>query len=59
MHQKRSSAIVTTYSVIWCLLCSVLVAPAQDVPSTPPEPAQVQIIELLRVPELEAGCCMS
>jgi hypothetical protein len=55
MHQKPESRIVKTCSVICCLLCSVLVAPSQDVPGTPLEPAQVQIIEALHVPELEAG----
>ncbi|HET6936843.1 MAG TPA: hypothetical protein VFI72_18510 [Candidatus Angelobacter sp.] len=52
---KNSNRIVTTCSVICCLICSVLAAPAQDVPATAPEPAQVQIIEALHVPELEAG----
>ena len=55
MQQKRKSRIVKTCFVICCLLCSVLLAPAQDVPTTAPEPAQVQIIEVLHVPELETG----
>lgn len=54
MHPKRNSRIAQTCSVITLLLCA-LVLPAQDVPATASAPAQVQIIEVLRIPELEAG----
>ena len=44
-----------TCSVIAWLLCCALGAPAQTVPAAAPGPAQAQIIEVLHVPELEAG----
>jgi hypothetical protein len=55
MHQKRNNRILAACSVIGWLLCGVLAAPAQGVPATQTLPAQGQIIEVLHVPELEAG----
>ena len=51
---KRSNRMATTWPAVCCLLCGALLA-AQDVPATTPEPGQIQIIEALHVPELEAG----
>lgn len=55
MHQKRNSRILAACSAIGWLLCGVLAAPAQSVPATHTVPAQGKIIEVLHVPELEAG----
>lgn len=50
MHQKRNSRILAACAMIGWLLCGVLAAPAQSVPAV-----QGKIIEVLHVPELEAG----
>jgi hypothetical protein len=55
MHQAKNIGILTTCSALCWLLWGVLAAAAQAVPATAAEPAQAQIIEILHVPELEAG----
>jgi tetratricopeptide (TPR) repeat protein len=57
MHPERNNGILKIFSVIGSLLCGVLAASALAVPATPADGRQVQtqIVEILHVPELEAG----
>ncbi len=50
----QNCSFAMTRSVICCLLCGALVAPALAVAATPADGRQAQI-EALQVPELDAG----
>lgn len=54
MGQRRNGRIVKIRSVICWLLCGALVAPALAAPAPPDDGRQAQI-EVLHVPELDAG----